>query len=216
MSTPSRRDFLRSGILAGALGASARSASARQDQPAPASRGPELAVLNATVYTVDDRKPKAEAFAIQHGRFVAVGSTEEVRKLLTSSTKIIDADKRTVVPGFIDAHTHPAMAGISELLEVNCDRRTIAEIQAAIRARAEKAAKDEWVLGFKYDDTKLKDGRPLSRADLDEASPNHPVRVVHRGGHTSVCNSFAFRLAGVDAKPPTPKAGSSAATRRAN
>jgi predicted amidohydrolase YtcJ len=207
MFAPSRRDFLKQGVLAGVLGGAAGPPDARQDRPAPASRGPELAVLNATVYTVDDRRPKAEAFAVQYGRFVAIGSTEEVRKLLTPSTKIIDADRMPVVPGFIDAHTHPAMAGISELLEVNCDRRTIAEIKEAIRARAEKAAKDEWVLGFKYDDTKLKDGRPLSRADLDEASLNHPVFVVHRGGHTSVCNSLAFRLAGVDRRTPDPEGG---------
>jgi predicted amidohydrolase YtcJ len=207
MFSLSRREFLEKSILAGALGGAARPARAQQDKPAPASRGPELVVLNATVHTVDERQPKAEAFAVQHGKFIAVGSTAEVRKLTTASTKVLDADKMTIVPGFIDAHTHPAMAGISELLEVNCDRRTIAEIKEAIRARAAKALKGEWVLGFKYDDTKLKDGRPLTRADLDEAAPQHPVRVVHRGGHTAVCNSLAFQLAGVDRKTPDPEGG---------
>ena len=207
MFPPSRRDFLRQGVLATALGWGAWPARAQRKDQEPAGRGPDLAVVNATVYTVEDRKPKAEAFAIQHGRFVAVGSNEEVRKLVTASTRVIDADKMTVVPGFIDAHTHPAMAGISELLEVNCDRRTLAEIKEALRARAEKTPKEEWVLGFKYDDTKLKDGRPLTRADLDEAVPNHPVRVVHRGGHTFVYNSPAFKLAGVDRKTPDPEGG---------
>lgn len=63
------------------------------------------------------------------------------------------------------------------------------------------------MIGYKYDDTKLKDDRPLTRADLDEAAPEHPVRVVHRGGHTSVCNSLAFRRAGVDTKTPDPEGG---------
>lgn len=202
----SRRDFLKNGLLAGTLGVG-QIGLARQEGKESASQGPELAVINGTVYTADDRKPKAEAFAVQQGRFVAVGSTAEVRKLITSSTKVIDADKMTVVPGFIDAHTHPAMAGISELLEVNCDRRTIAEIKEALRARAEKTPAGEWVLGFKYDDTKLKDDRPLTRADLDEAAPKHPVRVVHRGGHTFVYNSRAFALAGVDRKTPDPEGG---------
>lgn len=63
---------------------------------------------------------------MQDGRFVVVGTNEEIRKRITASTKVIDADKMTVVPGFVDAHTHPASTGISELLQVNCDRRTIA------------------------------------------------------------------------------------------
>ena len=203
IATSSRRQFLQQGWLAGVLG---NVALAREPEP-KAERGPEMALVNAKVYTVDDRKPRAEAFAVQHGRFLVVGSTAEVRKLVTSSTRVIDADRMTVVPGFIDAHTHPAEAGISELLEVNCDRRTIAEIVEAIRARAAKTRAGEWVLGFKYDDTKLKDNRPLTRADLDEATRDHPVRVLHRGGHTSVCNSAAFRLAGIDRKTPDPEGG---------
>jgi predicted amidohydrolase YtcJ len=205
MLSSSRRGFLRQGA-ATALAGLGWPAVGRADDKA-AERGPELVLLNGVVYTVDQRRPRAEAFAVQHGRFSAVGTTEEVRKLITPSTRVIDADRMTVVPGFIDAHTHPAMAGISELLEVNCDRRTIAEIKEAIRARAAQTRGGEWVLGFKYDDTKLQDGRPLSRADLDDAAPGHPVRVVHRGGHTAVCNSSAFRLVGVDRNTPDPEGG---------
>jgi len=193
--------------VAATAGSWAWPAQARQPSPKAAERGPELALLNGTIYTVDDHRPKAEAFAVQHGRFVAVGTTEEIRKLITPSTRILDADKQTVVPGFIDAHTHPASTGLSELLEVNCDLRTIAEIKDAIRARAAQMKPGKWVLGFKYDDTKLKDGRPLTRIDLDEAALDHPVRVVHRGGHTSICNSLAFRLAGVDRKTPDLEGG---------
>src|SRR5262249_27376053 len=93
------------------------------------------------------------------------------------------------------------------LLEVNCDRRSVAEIQEAVRVRAARTKAGEWVLGYKYDDTKLKDGRPPTRADLDAAAPGHPVRVVHRGGHTCVCNSLAVRLADVDRKTPDPEGG---------
>jgi predicted amidohydrolase YtcJ len=200
----SRRDILRHGLLT-ALGCGARPAWARADEPP--RRGPELAVLNANVYTVDEGRPRAEAFAVQHGRFVAVGTTAEVRKLIGPGTRVLDAEKITVVPGFIDAHTHPASSGLSDLLEVNCDRRRIADIQQALRVRVAKTPKGQWVLGFKYDDTKLEDGRPLTRADLDAAAPDHPVRVTHRGGHTSVVNSAAFRLAGIDRTTPDPEGG---------
>ncbi len=198
----SRRDFLRQTALVAALGGRAWA-----QEPPRAERGPELALVNGTVYTVDERQPRAEAFAVWNGRFFAVGGNDAIRKLITASTKVIDADKMTVVPGFIDAHTHPASTGISELLEVNCDRRTVAEIQDAIRARAAKTKAGDWIFGYKYDDTKLQDGRPLLRGDLDQAAPDHPVRVEHRGGHTCVCNSAAFRLAGVDRNTPDPEGG---------
>lgn len=201
----SRRAFLAQSLLAAVLGGKVRSVAAQPSKRG--TDGPELAVVNAAVYTIDEQKPKAEAFAVQHGRFVAVGSNEAIRKLATSSTEIIDAQGMTVVPGFIDAHSHPASSGISELYEVNCDRRTIAEITEAVRARAAKTKPGNWVLGFKYDDTKLTDGRPLTRRDLDQAAPEHPVRIGHRGGHTVICNSPAFRLAGIDRTTQDPEGG---------
>lgn len=201
MSHPSRRDFLVAAGLAGAAWP------ARAEPPAAPGAGPELALINGTIYTVDDRRPKAEAFAVHHGRFIAVGSTKDIRQLITPATEVIDAAGQTVVPGFIDAHCHPASSGLSELLEVDCNRRTIADIQQAIRERAGKTPAGEWVFGFKYDDTKLQDGRPLRRADLDAAAPQHPVKVEHRGGHTAIYNSLAFKAAGIDKNTPDPDGG---------
>jgi predicted amidohydrolase YtcJ len=212
-----RADFLaKSAALAAALGlgslpgcATPRTSAA----PAPGRSSddfrtaPELAVINGRIYTVDDAQPRAEAFAVSNGRFVAVGSTDDVRNLIDPGTQVIDAEGMTVVPGFIDAHSHPAWGGIEELINVNVDLRTIAEIQNALRRRAAQTPPGEWVIGFKYDDTKLRDGRPLSRRDLDEAVPNHPVMVGHRGGHTAIYNSKAFELAGVTAQTPDPAGG---------
>jgi predicted amidohydrolase YtcJ len=207
MHSHSRRAFLKSTALAAAaLGLDngwSRAADAADDP----DTGPELALVNGVVYTVDDRKPKAEAFAVRHGRFYAVGSTADIRKLITRQTKVIDAAGMTVVPGFIDAHTHPAASGAEHLMFVDCDRRKIADIQEAIRQRAARSREGDWVIGFKYDDTKLADGRPLSRADLDAAAPKHPVRVTHRGGHTAIYNSLAFQLAGISRDTPDPDGG---------
>lgn len=200
-----RRTLLKQGLFAGATFSCGLAA--RTSLAAEASLAPELAVLNGTVYTVDDRQPRAEALGVRQGRFVAVGSNDEIRKLVDRDTQIIDASGMTVVPGFIDAHTHPADSGVYELLLVNCDLRTIAEIQSAIRARAAKAPAGQWVNGFKYDDTKLKDGRPLTRADLDEAAPKHPVSVQHRGGHTAIVNSLALERAGITRDTPDPPGG---------
>jgi predicted amidohydrolase YtcJ len=166
---------------------------------------PDLVLLNGRIYTVNDARPQAEAFAVKNGRFIAVGSNDEVRTLATARTEVIDAAGMTVTPGFIDAHSHPS--GIRELTGVNVDLRSIREIQEAMRNKAAETELGYWVTGYKYDDTKLREGRPVSRKDLDEAVPDHPAMIGHRGGHTGVYNSKAFELAGVTAQTPDPPGG---------
>jgi predicted amidohydrolase YtcJ len=90
---------------------------------------------------------------------------------------------------------------------VDCDLRSIADILAALRKQAAKVPPGDWVLGFKYDDTKTSDGRPLTLKDLDEALPDHPVFVEHRGGHTAWVNSLALKLTTVDDRTPDPRGG---------
>ena len=116
---------------------------------------------------------------------------------------MIDAQRMTVVPGFIDAHSHPS--GVEELYGVNTNLRTVREIQSAIRAKVETTAPEVWITGFMFDDTKL--DRPLTRKDLDEATTEHPVSVAHRGGHTNFYNSKAFELAGITDATPDPPDG---------
>jgi predicted amidohydrolase YtcJ len=168
---------------------------------------PELILQNANVVTMNEKQPRAEALAISHGRILAVGSSTEVGNLASPHTRKIDLGGKTVLPGFIDAHSHPAMAGVMHLRMVDCDLRSIAAIQAALRERAAKTPAGDWVLGFKYDDTKTIDGRPLKMADLDAAVPDHPVEIEHRGGHTVYCNSLAFQKAGISDKTPDPAGG---------
>jgi len=204
MATQTRREFALSAAAMGAASwplAIAADDNSREQQTG-VGVAPDLVLVNGRVYTVDEQQPKAEALAVKNGRFVAVGSSKQIRELVGPGTQVIDADGMTVTPGFIDAHTHPASAGVSELRKVNCDLRSIAEIKETIRARASKTPRGRWVKGFKYDDTKLRDHRPLTRADLDEVVTEHPVEVLHRGGHTAIYNSAAFAAAGVDRTMP--------------
>jgi len=190
---PSRREFLHQLAAAPLL-------AWRQSQP-------QLVLLNANILTMDAAQPRAQAVAIADGRFLAVGSNEEVNALATSGAKKVDLTGRTVVPGFIDAHTHPCYAGLRHLRQIDCDLRSITDIQSAIRRRAAQTPSGQWVIGFKYDDTKTREGRLLTRQDLDAASPNHPVRILHRGGHTAYVNSLGFKLAGVSEQTPDPPGG---------
>src|SRR5687767_13735762 len=113
-------------------------------------RAPELIVVNARVYTIDDARPRAEAFAVQNGRFAAVGSNAEIRALADRSTRVIDAANMTVVPGFIDTHSHPS--GVQELIGVNVNLRTVAEVKEALRRKAASTPPGYWVSGYMYDD----------------------------------------------------------------
>jgi predicted amidohydrolase YtcJ len=168
---------------------------------------PELILHNGNIWTVDAAQPRAQAVAIAHGRFLAVGSNSDVLNFARAGVRKIDLGGKTVLPGFIDAHSHPAQAGTLHLRMVDCDLRSIQAIQAALRERAAKTPAGEWVLGFKYDDTKTEEGRALTIADLDAAVPDHPVHIQHRGGHTAYANSLAFRKAGIDEKTPDPHGG---------
>ena len=192
----SRREFLH-GI--GSLGALALFRLERTE--------PDLILHNGNFWTVSAGQPHAQAVAISHGRFLAVGSNDEVLSLAAGGARKVDLGGNTVLPGFIDAHTHPAMAGLDHLRMVDCDLRSIADILSALRKRAAQTAPSEWLLGFKYDDTKTSDGRPLTIADLDSAVPDHPVFVEHRGGHTAWVNSLAMKMAKVDDHTPDPPGG---------
>ncbi len=205
MSEVSRRDFV---ALSGlAAGGAALAGCAPSGGSVAGGGHADIVVTGGNVYTIDDAQPRAEAFAVANGRFLAVGSADDVANLIGPGTEVIDASGMTVVPGFIDTHNHPSSAGMRHLTQVDMNIRTIEGMKSALAERAQNTPPGEWVVGFLYDDTKIEEGRPLSRADIDEAVPNHPVSVTHRGGHTSVYNSKAFELAGITADTPDPEGG---------
>lgn len=192
----SRRDFL---YALGALGASGLFALERTE--------PDLILYNGAFWTVNPAQPRAQSVAIAGGRFFAIGTNDEVLALAAGGAKKVDLGGKTVLPGFIDAHSHPAEAGLDHLRMVDCDLRSITQILNALRERAAKTPPGEWVLGFKYDDTKTAEGRPLTIKELDEAIPEHPVFVEHRGGHTAWVNSKALAAAKITDQTPDPAGG---------
>jgi len=211
----SRRQFmgLAGAGIAGLLGGPWLSASAADQAQGTAldPRDADLVVFNGKVYTVDSQTPKVEAFAVKAGRFVAVGSTEDMKTLIGKSTQTFDAKQMTVVPGFIDCHNHaPGNVLLYEVLVGNpyvVEFVTIARIIDKLRAKARETPAGTWVEGYFFDDTKVKDNRQLNVHDLDQVSKDHPVAVHHRGGHTSFYNSKALELAGVRKDTPNPPGG---------
>ncbi|HEV8600719.1 MAG TPA: amidohydrolase [Gemmatimonadales bacterium] len=212
MTRYSRKEFLGlSALLAGVLGLEKVPAAVPSPRPAPLPPLPQrgagieadLIVVNGRVLTQDTALPRAEAIAVKDGRFFAVGSNADIRNVASARTRVIDAARMTVLPGFIDCHCHPS--GMSELYEVNAKVRTLAELQANLRRKAQDTAAGFWVTGAMFDDTKL--DQPLTRRELDAVSTQHPIAVNHRGGHTSWYNSKALELAGITRDTPDPSNG---------
>jgi predicted amidohydrolase YtcJ len=151
-----RRDFLNlMGLsVAGVAGRSWLSAFA---QPADLNDA-DLVVFNAKVYTVDARMPRAEAFAVKGGRFLAVGSSADIKGLTGKKTQTYDARQMTVVPGFIDTHNHGGGEGLLyDVLVGNpyqVEFVTIDSIVEKLRVRAQATPPGYWVEGYFHDDTK--------------------------------------------------------------
>jgi predicted amidohydrolase YtcJ len=165
------------------------------------AQDPDFVVHDATIYTMDSRLPRAEAFAVKDGKIMAVGGTADMKALAGKKTRTVDAQRMTIVPGFIDCHNHaPGDTLLYEVLVGNpyeVEFVTVASIVEKLQAKARKTPPGTWVNGYFFDDTKVKDGRTLNVHDLDEVSKDHPVAVHHRGGHTTFYNSKALQLAGI-------------------
>ncbi|MGC4083997.1 MAG: amidohydrolase family protein [Vicinamibacterales bacterium] len=164
-----RRDFmgLTAGAVAGSLGhpwftPTVAAAAAAETGSA------DLIVLNAKVYTVDARLPRAQAFAVKNSRFLAVGTNDEIKGLAGKETKTFDAKGMTIVPGFVDCHNHAG--GDVLLYEVlvgnpfEVEFVTITSIIDKLRAKARQTPPGTWVEGYFFDDTKVKDQARAERA----------------------------------------------------
>ncbi|MEW6061859.1 MAG: amidohydrolase, partial [Bacteroidota bacterium] len=158
----------------------------------------DLLILNATVYTVDDRNSIAEAIAIRGSRIVAVGSSKDIQNQFASQN-IIDAKGKTVIPGFIDSHAHLLGLGTA-LTELNLVGTTSAEeIVHLVAERVKQAKPGEWIRGRGWDQNDWGSGigeKPFpTAAMLDKVSPNNPVILSRIDGHAIWVNTRAMNIA---------------------
>lgn len=171
--------------------------------------GADLIIRNARVRTMDHKGSVAQAVAVWKGLVLAVGTESEIESLCSPETQRIDLDGRTVLPGFIDAHEHLSLFA-EEPLKLDCSPQrfsSLTELLAQVAREASRLDPEGWIRGVLYDDTKMAEGRPLTRADLDSAAPKHPVIIIHVSTHWAVVNSVALRLGGFDDQSPDPKGG---------
>ena len=168
---------------------------------------------NGTILTMDSGGSQAQALAVRGETILAVGSDAEIMALADPHTVVTDLRGRTMLPGFIDGHSHFVSAGLMAATQLDLSSppvggvKNIAEIKGLIRAKAAETPKGEWILGFGYDDTGLEDKRHPLASDIDEVAPEHPVLLRHVSGHLSACNSLALAKANYTKDTPDPVGG---------
>lgn len=172
----------------------------------PAMAAADLVVVNADVRTVDPAKPKVQAFAVEDGKFVAIGGNDEIKALADSSTSIIDAGGKTVTPGFIDGHTH-LTSGMDMVVGVDlsyiADKKTWLEKIKEADARLPKGA---WLTGGGWDYT-LGEGKLPTKEDLDAVVPDRVVILRDIDFHSVWVNSKALEVGDVTAKSQVKEGG---------
>ena len=157
---------------------------------------PDVILHNGKIVTVDDTFSIAEAIAIADGRIVAVGVDSDVRALGGERTRLTDLEGRTVLPGLIDTHTHPTGASMYEFDHPVPDMQTIADVLSYFRERAKVVPEGEWIRLQQVFITRLREQRYPTRAELDDAAPNHAA--YFRTGPDASLNSLALKLSGID------------------
>ena len=168
---------------------------------------PDLVIVNATVHTMDPNQPTAEAIAIYRNRIVAVGSNKEIRKTAGPGTRVIDAHKRVVLPGFNDAHVH-FLSGGFQLASVDLrDAATQQEFAERIRRFAQTLPSGQWITGGDWDHERWPDAKLPTRELIDGFTADRPVFVSRLDGHMALANSLALRLAGVTRQTLDPPGG---------
>jgi predicted amidohydrolase YtcJ len=166
------------------------------------------------IVTVDAKHPTAEAVAVRDGKIASVGSAADVMQQRGEATRVIDLAGRTLVPGFIDPHSHFCNALlVSNWANVSAPPvgpvKDIAGLVTALKQLQTRLhiAPGTWIVGWGYDPQTLKERRDLTRDDLDKAFPDNPVLILHVSLHGCVLNSAAFKKVGIDANTKTPPGG---------
>jgi predicted amidohydrolase YtcJ len=167
----------------------------------------DLVLTGGSVLTMDAARRTAEAVAVRAGRIVAIGPSAEVERWRGTQTRRIDLAGRTLLPGFQDAHVHPAMAGINL---TRCPLHDLTPEPAVyletIRAYAQANSDRAWVIGDGWYMSAFPGGTPTRQA-LDAVVPDRPAFFVNRDGHGAWVNSRALELAGIDRDSSDPVSG---------
>lgn len=169
---------------------------------------------NGKIATLDSRNTVVEAIAVKNGFIIARGTTDEIRGLAGGMTQEIDLGGKVMLPGIHDAHVHICDYSDNMLHTCDCSRGSasnLEQLRAILKKRAKEVGPGNWVRGAGCDDEALeeiaREGRRITRWDIDEACPDNPVVIIMWDGHTCLINSNAMKLAEITRDTPNPLGG---------
>lgn len=179
------------------------------------SRSADSVYINGKIITLDEQESVVSGLAVADGRIIAVGTSEKVLTLVDDSTLVIDLQSNTLVPGFVDGHSH--LSGVAiQAITANLlpppdgPGSDIASLQKSLREfmkTSEMVKTHNVLIGFNYDDSQLAEKRHPTRQDLDAVSTDMPIMITHQSGHLGVYNTKALEMFGVTADSEDPPGG---------
>jgi predicted amidohydrolase YtcJ len=163
----------------------------------------DLILSNGKVVSVDEEFSIHSTIVVSDGKVVELGDASLLDKY--EAVTVRDLDGKTLIPGFIDSHTH--ISGDPQRYIDLSEITSIAEMQDLIRAKAEELGAGEWITGYGWSEDELAEGRKPLRGDLDIAAPRNPVTLTRAGGHSAVVSTSALGLAEINSDTPDPEGG---------
>lgn len=158
----------------------------------------DLVIINAKIRTMDKNQPQAEALAVNGSKISFVGTNRQIRPLIDTSTKTIDAKGRLVLPGFNDSHVH--FSGIGNLFSTIDLRgaKSPQEVVEKIEYFVKFLPKGRWILGGYWNNENWTPSDLPTKELIDKAAPDNPVFIYNSNPKTALANSLALKLAKID------------------
>jgi len=157
----------------------------------------DLVVFNGHIITMDPQKPTATALAVKSYKVLAVGDEDEVIELIPNARRVIDLGGKTIIPGFIDAHTHLTSAGVKSAHIQLGKVESVEEAVQFLRDAIPRYPKGEWILGYNWDESQWTKKRFIQSKDLDPISKDHPIMATRVCGHLASVNSLGLKKLGI-------------------
>ena len=175
----------------------------------------DIIYYNGTIITMNDSQKEVNSIAIKDGKIIAIGDWKTLKQKHSSdSTELKDLAGQTMLPGFIDGHSHFTL-GMKMLAQANLNSppvdsiRSISDLISRLKQHKERFGikAGGWIVGWGYDPDQLEEKRHPNRKELTTAFPENPVFILHASFHMAVANSSALAIAGINAQTPNPVGG---------
>lgn len=157
----------------------------------------DLVVFNGNIITMNPQKPTATAIAVKSYKVLIIGEDDEVVDMIPNAKRVMDLGGKTVIPGFIDAHTHLTSAGVKA---AHVQLGKVGSVEEAIQFLTDAVSrypKGEWILGYNWDESGWTKNRFIQAKDLDPISKDHPIMATRVCGHLASVNKIGLEKLGI-------------------